>query len=250
MFAGSGTSGILYVRPTFEAIQSITTATPTNINGLLKGDGSTVSAATAGSDYQAALVSGTNLKTLNGESLLGAGDIDTDPVAKTWAGTNPNIPENLTITGTTPAAPASIPRVDDVNGYPAWEDTVNDWSVEAGVSGGWRILAATDGYDAAVSDDTLTPVGLTDWVVGVGTGQPTVTGDNPAGDYLGQLLQASDDSWWRWNGSEWEREAANKLTTDPTGVTGADAVGNIMTLTQAEYDAIVSPVADTLYVII
>ncbi|MFZ9960567.1 MAG: phage upper tail fiber protein, partial [Candidatus Limnocylindrus sp.] len=40
------------------------------------------------------------------------------------------------------------------------------------------------------------------------------------------------------------------LVSSPAGVTGADAVGNIMTLTQAEYDAIVSPVADTLYVIV
>jgi hypothetical protein len=37
--------------------------------------------------------------------------------------------------------------------------------------------------------------------------------------------------------------------SDPTGVTGADAVTNIISLTQAEYDAIVSPSATTLYVI-
>jgi hypothetical protein len=37
--------------------------------------------------------------------------------------------------------------------------------------------------------------------------------------------------------------------SDPTGVTGADVVTNIISLTQAEYDAIVSPSATTLYVI-
>lgn len=37
------------------------------------------------------------------------------------------------------------------------------------------------------------------------------------------------------------------IISDVTGVTGADAVTNIMTLTQAEYDAIVSPNASTLY---
>jgi hypothetical protein len=211
MFAGSGTSGILYVRPTFEAIQSITTATETNINGLLKGNGSTVSAATAGTDYQAALVSGTNLKTLNGESLLGAGDIDTDPVAKTWAGTNPNIPENLTITGTTPAAPASIPRSVDVEGYPSWD--VLTWYVLR-ISGVWNIASPTLGYEAQKASDALTPVGLTDWTVINGTGQPTLTGDNPAGDYLGQLLQASDDSWWRWNGSEWEQDVVDNASVN------------------------------------
>lgn len=40
------------------------------------------------------------------------------------------------------------------------------------------------------------------------------------------------------------------VTSDPTGVTGADAITNIMSLTQAEYDAIVSPDAATLYVIV
>jgi hypothetical protein len=39
------------------------------------------------------------------------------------------------------------------------------------------------------------------------------------------------------------------IESDPTGVTGADAIVNIISLTQAEYDAIVSPDAATLYVI-
>ena len=38
-------------------------------------------------------------------------------------------------------------------------------------------------------------------------------------------------------------------TSDPTGVTGADAITNMMSLTQAEYDAIGTPDASTLYVI-
>lgn len=39
------------------------------------------------------------------------------------------------------------------------------------------------------------------------------------------------------------------VESDPTGVTGADAITNMMSLTQAEYDAIVTPNASTLYVI-
>lgn len=38
------------------------------------------------------------------------------------------------------------------------------------------------------------------------------------------------------------------VASDPTGVTGADAITNVMSLTQAEYDAI-TPDASTLYVI-
>jgi hypothetical protein len=37
--------------------------------------------------------------------------------------------------------------------------------------------------------------------------------------------------------------------SDPTGITGADAVTNIVSLTQAEYDAIGSPSATTFYLI-
>jgi hypothetical protein len=40
-----------------------------------------------------------------------------------------------------------------------------------------------------------------------------------------------------------------KITSDPTGITGADAITNIMSLTQAEYDAIGSPNAATLFLI-
>jgi len=39
------------------------------------------------------------------------------------------------------------------------------------------------------------------------------------------------------------------VLSDPTGIAGADAVTNIVSLTQAEYDAIATPSATTLYVI-
>ena len=39
------------------------------------------------------------------------------------------------------------------------------------------------------------------------------------------------------------------VLTNTSGVTGADQVTNIISLTQAEYDAIVSPDASTFYVI-
>lgn len=42
---------------------------------------------------------------------------------------------------------------------------------------------------------------------------------------------------------------ADYLQSDPTGVTGADVITNIMSLTQAEYDAIATPDASTLYII-
>lgn len=48
----------------------------TTITGLIKGNGTgAMTAAVAGTDYQAVLVSGTNIKTLNSTSLLGLGNI-------------------------------------------------------------------------------------------------------------------------------------------------------------------------------
>lgn len=44
-------------------------------------------------------------------------------------------------------------------------------------------------------------------------------------------------------------EIADMVVSDPTGVTGADAITNIISLTQAEYDAIGAPDAATLYII-
>lgn len=38
------------------------------------------------------------------------------------------------------------------------------------------------------------------------------------------------------------------VASDPTGITGADAITNVMSMSQAEYDAI-TPDASTLYVI-
>ena len=43
--------------------------------------------------------------------------------------------------------------------------------------------------------------------------------------------------------------AAGGVLSDPTGVTGADAVANILSMTQSEYDAIGTPNAATIYII-
>jgi hypothetical protein len=126
--------------------------------------------------------------------------------AISYAGNNPNIPENLTITGiTTPASsdPLTLPRISDGNGFPQWELNSGEWSVFHSM-GTWGVLG--DGgaeYQALKASTDLTPIGLTGWTVSEGAGQPTITGDNPTGLYLGQLCLATDGTWWRWDGSEW-----------------------------------------------
>ena len=44
-------------------------------------------------------------------------------------------------------------------------------------------------------------------------------------------------------------EIATFVESDPTGITGADAITNIVSLTQAEYDDIATPDASTLFVV-
>lgn len=48
-----------------------------SLTGVLKGTSGTIGTATSGVDFQAPLVSGTNIKTINGTSVLGSGNITT-----------------------------------------------------------------------------------------------------------------------------------------------------------------------------
>lgn len=63
---------------------------------------------------------------------------------------------------------------------------------------------------------------------------PTVPVDSVNGQTGVVVLDASD---------------VGAVPSDPTGVTGADSITNMMSLTQAEYDAIGTPNATTLYII-
>jgi hypothetical protein len=128
------------------------------------------------------------------------------PDALTWASGDPNIPEILTITGiTTPADsdPLTLTRGEDISGVPSWELVGGlEWTMSY-VEGTWS-LADGDAavYAASKTDAAGTPVGLTGWTISAGAGQPVITGDNPAGDFLGQWCRAAT-AWWQWNGTAW-----------------------------------------------
>ena len=94
-FTTTGTSGAAtLVGNTLNIPQyQLTESDPTvkAISGIVKSNGATISAAVAGTDYQAPLVSGTNIKTINGASVLGSGNItavttESDPVVKAISG--------------------------------------------------------------------------------------------------------------------------------------------------------------------
>jgi hypothetical protein len=170
--------------------------------------------------------------------------------AISYSGNNPNIPENLTITGiTTPAAsdPLTLPRISDSEGFPRWELNSGEWSVSHSM-GTWGVLG--DGgaeYQALKASTALTPLGLTAWTVSEGAGQPTISGDNPSGDYLGQLLQAADGTWWRWAGSEWEQDLTVQTYIGPVVLASAatiawdvDADGRVAKIDTLDHNATVN----------
>jgi hypothetical protein len=76
-------------------------------------------------------------------------------------------------------------------------------------------------------------------IINVGTTVNDGTGDQPheGGSKINQ------------NFTEVYAELELAVRSDTSGITGADVITNMVSLTQAEYDAIVSPSATTLYVI-
>jgi hypothetical protein len=97
------------------------------------------------------------------------------------------IPDTLVITGITDPAnsdPMIVPRVNDAFGFAQWKLTVNEnQSVEVfNDDGDWTVLITDTEqvYAASKTSSALTPVGLTGWTVGPGTGQPVIAAGEPA----------------------------------------------------------------------
>lgn len=140
--------------------------------------------------------------------------------AQTWGGNNPNTPDGVILKADVPWDYFAMERVADLNNYPRWGGGGVDGDV-SWTAGVWTIsvLVDVDQYTATKTSDALDPTTLTGWTIVDGTGQPNLEAETPliTGDYLGQLLQASDDSWWRWNGTSWDADVPDM----------ADAVGTL-----------------------
>lgn len=53
-----------------------------------------------------------------------------------------------------------------------------------------------------------------------------------------------------WNDLDYKLENEDAVISDPTGITGAGVISNIIALSQADYDNIEDPDENTLYVIV
>lgn len=144
--------------------------------------------------------------------------------------------------GTGPQGPAGVATATAPATYDPATQTV-------GVSVGTTAGTAAAGNDARFHDAVTLGASVAD-VLDL-TGQ-VLSADDPGADRLlfwddseGKLAHATPGSGIVFDGATLRAE----ITTDPTGVTGADKVTNIISLTQAEYDAIATPNASTLYII-
>ena len=125
--------------------------------------------------------------------------------ALTYAGDDPNIPENLTITGITDPAssdPLVLPRGEDNAGYASWY-MPGSWSILHDTPGTWWLdNGIPQTYATSVTSDAISPVGLTFDEPNTGAGLPVITGDAPIASFIGQLCK-TPSAWWVWNGTAW-----------------------------------------------
>lgn len=156
---------------------------------------------------QATLVSGTSLKTVNGNSLLGSGDITiSGGGSASWGGITGTLSAQ---TDLQTALNARQPLATVLTNTTAAFTTAQETKL-AGIASG----ATANATDAQLRD------------------RSTHTGTQAISTVSG--LQAALDG---------------KVASNPTGITGADAITNIVSLTQAEYDAIGTKSPTTFYVV-
>jgi len=119
-----------------------------------------------------------------------------------------------------------------------WADGADgaDWVVQAVV---WWTNVTIDNTDPA---NPIVNVGAS-WHIIEDEWTPLTTRESL--NFIWSAVTVTDNSWT--NASDVTIDA---LTSDPSWVTWADKITNIMSLTQAEYDAITTPDANTQYTII
>lgn len=141
----------------------VSTTTGTNINGLLKGNGSTVGAAVAGTDYQAPLVAGTDYATPGAIPSAGSANPQMDGTASAGTGT-------------------AYARVDHV--HPS-DTSKQDKVMASGVlkgDGAGGVSAATAGTDYALP--SAIPSASSDTPIVDGTATPGSSSAYSRGDHV------------------------------------------------------------------
>jgi hypothetical protein len=85
-------------------------------------------------------------------------------------------------------------------------------------------------YKATKQTTEDSPVGLLDWIVVIGSGQPVVSDALSVGAFVGQRCRvgnAEPFSWYKWNGTSWESEAAGVTQDDVTSLLGVPSYSSL-----------------------
>ena len=109
-------------------------------------------------------------------------------------------------------------------------------------------VSTVKGVGTGLLVKTSTGAGVKRTIVGTSDEIVVSNGDGVSGNPTLSLASSVTASLALADSSVQPSDIAEFVPSDPTGVTGADAITNMMSLTQAEYDAI-TPGASTLYLI-
>lgn len=143
------------------------------------------------------------------------------PNALTFVGPNPNLPSALVIEGIgddlgLPEPNPTVGYVGTFNGKPYWQNNLAGALLSLNYSGSAWLITLDGVTLAAITSVSDFPIGLMGWTLTAPlANDPIITGSILAATYLGQLCRVTGttpDSWWLWNGTAWEEDAAEALT--------------------------------------